>query len=63
MSYPIQKFKWKIVGQKKFKSSDFQAVINIILYNKGNTIWPVGTRVISEKGIISNFTQIFLKEL
>lgn len=60
MSYPIQQFKWKINGQKKFKSSDFQAVINIILYNKGNIIWPVGTRVISEKGIIS-FHEMILK--
>ena len=56
MSY---QFKWKIDGQKTFKSSNFQAVINIILYNKGNFSWPVGTRVISEKGIISFHEMIF----
>lgn len=45
--------KCQVKGESKFKSSNFQSIINITLYNKGKFPWPEGTRIISEKGVIT----------
>lgn len=46
-------YKCQVNGEQKLSSFNFQNIINITLINSGKKSWPIGTRIVSDPGVIT----------